>query len=307
MKISGTSLFNTCAALVAISTMFTSGCNRSTDVIPDWDAYIDGHQAWQELRLERLKSERGWLNLAGLFWLQEGENRFGSDSANNIVFPESFPAFGGKIILWDTTLQLIAHPNAEILVEGEPVTERRLQHDQQANTTTMELGSYRWFIIKRGDRYGIRLRDLEHPRIKELDHIPYYPFNKEYVVEAELMEFDTARTVEVPTVIEGFNEYYNAPGELVFRIGGKRQTLLPFKSGNGFFLIVGDATNGMETYGGGRFLYTEMIDGNKVIIDFNKATNPPCAFSPFATCPLPPLENILDVKIPAGEKAVHLE
>jgi uncharacterized protein (DUF1684 family) len=307
MKTSRHSLVNTCAALIAISTLLTTGCNRSADVIPDWDAYIEEHEEWQENRLERLRSDRGWLNLAGLFWLEEGENAFGSDTSNAIVFPESFPPFGGTIILQDTSLTLIAAPDADIMVEGAPVTETGLQHDQQSNTTTMEAGSYRWFIIKRGDRYGIRLRDLEHPRLGELDHIPAYPFNKEYVVEAELVAFDSARTIEVPTVIDGFNEYYKAPGELVFRIDGKRQSLLPFSSGKGYFLIVGDATNGMETYGGGRFLYTEMIEGNKVVIDFNKATNPPCAFSPFATCPLPPLENILDVEIPAGEKAVHLE
>jgi uncharacterized protein (DUF1684 family) len=286
---------------------FLFSCSGTKEPVEDWEAYISAHGEWQQNRLDRLKSDRGWLNLAGLFWLQEGENTFGSDSSNSIVFPETFPAFGGMIVLEDTTPRLVTHPGADITVEGAPVTETELQHDLQSSPTTMALGTYRWFIIKRGDRYGIRLRDLEHPRISELDHIPAYPFSKEFVVAAELVEFDSARTIEVPTVLDGFNEYYQAPGELVFRIGGKRQTLLPFRSGNGYFLIVGDATNGMETYGGGRFLYTEMIDGNKVIIDFNKATNPPCAFSPYATCPLPPLENIMDVEIPAGEKAVHLE
>jgi len=286
---------------------FLFSCSGTKEPIEDWEAYISAHEEWKQNRLDRLKSDRGWLNLAGLFWLEEGENTFGSDTSNAIVFPESFPAFGGTIILLDTSLALTVHPGADIMVEGAPVKEMKLQHDQQSNTTTMAVGSYRWFIIKRGVRYGIRLRDLEHQRLSELDHIPAYPFNKDYVVEAELVEFDSARTIEVPTVIDGFNEYYQAPGELVFRINGKRQTLLPFRSGNGYFLIVGDATSGMDTYGGGRFLYTEMIDGNKVTIDFNKATNPPCAFSPYATCPLPPLENILDVEIRAGEKAVHLE
>ena len=207
----------------------------------------------------------------------------------------------------DSIAELIPHQDVKIMSNDKPISAMKLEHDQQNNTTILELGSYRWFIIKRGDQFGIRLRNLEHPRISELDHIPSYPFNKEYLVEAKLIEFDSARTIQVPTVIDGFHEYYKAPGELVFRINGKRQSLLPFTSGKGYFLIIGDATSGLETYGGGRFMYTEMINGKKVILDFNKATNPPCAFSPFATCPLPPLENILDVEIRAGEKAVHLE
>jgi uncharacterized protein (DUF1684 family) len=111
----------------------------------------------------------------------------------------------------------------------------------------------------------------------------------------------------VPTVIEDFYEYYDVPGELVFKWKGKKQTLLPFKSRSGFFLIVGDATNGTDTYGAGRFLYAGPPKDGKVIIDFNRAYNPPCAFSPFATCPIPPLENILEISIEAGEKAVHLD
>jgi len=300
--------FLAAAAMISALTLFIlSACNRQKEIISDWESYIEEHEAWQENRLQRLKSDRGWLNLAGLFWLEPGENTFGSDSSNDIIFPERFPDFGGSIVLDDTTVELIARPEPEIMVDSAPVSDMMLQHDQQENTTTMDLGSYRWYIIKRGERYGIRLRDLEHPRINALDHIPSFPFDKQFVVKAELVEFDSARTVEVPTVIDGFSEFYKAPGELVFKIGGKKQSLLPFEAGKGYFMIVGDATNGLETYGGGRFLYTEMIDGNKVIIDFNKATNPPCAFSPYATCPLPPLENILDVEIRAGEKAVHLE
>lgn len=307
MKIFNCPSLGSAAGLTILALLIFSGCNRENEIISNWETYMEEHEAWQENRLQRLKSERGWLNLAGLFWLEAGVNTFGSDSSNDIIFPENFPAFGGSIVLDDTTAELIVRPEVEIMVDSVPVTEMMLQHDQQEKTTTMELGSYRWYIIKRGERYGIRLRDLEHPRIDALDHIPSYPFKKQFVLEAELVEFDSARTVEVPTVIDGFSEFYKAPGELVFNINGKKQTLLPFRAGKGYFLIVGDATNGLETYGGGRFLYTEMIDGNNVIIDFNKATNPPCAFSPFATCPLPPLENILDVEITAGEKAVHLD
>jgi len=293
--------------LPLLAIILITSCKQKAPVITDWDAFMKEHEEWQENRVTRLKAETGWLNLAGLFWLKEGENSFGSDTSNTIVFPEGFPASGGRIILADSTIRLVADPGTEIIVANEPVTEMILRHDQEKNTTVMENGRFRWFIIKRGDRYGIRLRDLEHPRIAQLDHIPSYPFSKEWVVEATLVKFDSARTIEVPTVIPGFSEFYKAPGELQFTIHGKKQSLIPFKSGNGYFLIVGDETNGMETYGAGRFLYTNMVNGDKVIIDFNKAYNPPCAFSPFATCPLPPLENNLEIRIEAGEKAVHME
>ncbi len=185
--------------------------------------------------------------------------------------------------------------------------ETTLRHDQQKNTTILSYEAFRWFIIKRGDKFGIRLRDLNHPRIKALDHIPAYPLSEEWVIEAEYIAFDSIRTIEVPTAINGFSEFYKAPGELRFKKDGSTHSLIPFVSGKGYFIIVGDATNGIDTYGAGRFMYTEEIEGNKVILDFNRATNPPCAFSPFATCPLPPLENILDLPITAGEKSVHLE
>jgi uncharacterized protein len=287
--------------------MLSTACQRKTEIIADWDSYIKAHEEWRESRLERLKSERGWLNLAGLFWLEEGENSFGSDPSNAIVFPQDFPLIGGSLLLSDSAVTLTADPAAAIFAGGRQVSRVELKSDQQENTTTLETGSFRWNIIQRGDRFGVRLRDLEHPRIGLLDSIPAYPFDKKWVVEAELMLFDSARTIDVPTVIEGFTEQYRAPGELVFRMNGKKHRLLPFTSGNGYFLIFGDATNGLETYGGGRFLYTDLAEDDKVIIDFNRAYNPHCAFSPFATCPLPPPENLLDLEVAAGEKGVHFD
>ncbi len=299
---------NKSAAISFLCLLFlSSACQRKAEIIADWDSYIKAHEEWQETRLERLKSERGWLNLAGLFWLEEGENSFGSHPSNTLIFPKDFPITGGSLLLSDSTVTLTADPAAAIRAGGEQVSRAELKSDQQENTTTLETGSYRWNIIQRGERFGVRLRDLEHPRIALLDSIPSYPFSKKWVVVAELVMFDTARTIEVPTVIDGFTEQYLAPGELTFIMNGRNHTLLPFISGNGYFLIFGDDTNGRETYGGGRFLYTDRIEDGKVIIDFNRAYNPPCAFSPFATCPLPSPENFLDLEVNAGEKGVHFD
>lgn len=293
--------------LFMLISIITISCSQNSPLIEDFATYSKDHADWQTKRIERLKAENGWLNLAGLFWLEEGENTFGSDESNNIIFPESFPDFGGKIILEDSTVSIKVSKGIEITVDGKTIEDLELRHDQQKNTSLMEFENFRWFIIKRGEKYAIRLRDLQHPRIEELDHIPSYPLSEDWVIEAELVPFDSAITVEVPTVIPGFSEFYKVPGELRFRKNKKTYSLLPFASGKGYFLIVGDATNGIDTYGAGRFMYSDQVEGNKVILDFNRAYNPPCAFSPYATCPLPPLENILDLEITAGEKGVHLE
>ncbi len=282
-------------------------CNRNNSLIDNPEVFKSEYQDWQISRLERLKSENGWLNLAGLFWLEEGVNTFGSGESNDIIFPKHFPEIGGEIFLEDSTLSIKVHEVVSITTKGEQIDEILLTHDQQKNKTVLEHGSFRWFIIKRGENYGIRLRDLKHPRINELDHIPYYPPSDKWAIEATFVPYDSVRIIEVPTVINNFSEPYKVPGELKFRINGKTHTLLPFTAGKGYFLIVGDASNGIETYGAGRFMYTDKVFEDKVILDFNRAYNPPCAFSPYATCPLPPFENILDLKIEAGEKAIHLE
>jgi len=261
---------------------------------------------WREARMERLKSKTGWLNLAGLFWLEEGENSFGSDSSNSIVFPKSAAPFYGSIFKTGDSILLKPSTNPEITVNGQKAGETHLLSDDSGNPTLMESGSIAWYIIKREDRYAIRLRDYNHPRIAALDSIPCYETSEKWRVVAEFIPFDTLRQVETTTAT-GRVDISNCPGELVFRIGFKKYTLLPFLEGDELFIIVADKTNGVETYGNGRFMYAALPDSlNKVILDFNKAYNPPCALSPFANCPMPPRENILDLRIEAGEKEVHI-
>lgn len=295
---------------VFLTTIFLAlllACNSGTPVITDEAAYVKEIETWQKQRLERLKGPDGWLSLAGLLWLEEGENSFGSDSSNDIRFPEKAAAFCGTLVLHQDSVTLIAKEEAGIKAEGKSVTEMNLLDDSQENTTYLEQGDLAWNIIKRGERYAIRLRDHKHPRIDELDHIPSYPIQTSYVVEATLEPFDTAKTMEVATPVEGFSEFYECPGILHFKLNGKKLQLHPFQSGNAYFLVIADETTGMETYGAGRFMYATPDSTGRIILDFNKAYNPPCAFSPFATCPMPPRENFLPVAIEAGEKSVHLE
>jgi uncharacterized protein (DUF1684 family) len=250
------------------------------------------HLQWQQDRLERLKSGSGWLNLAGLYWLEEGENAIGSDSSNNIIFPKHAPAYLGKYILKDSNIVFL--PDTGVLIP--------IKTDISGQATNLKSGSLAWFIIEREGRYAIRLRDYEHPAIEAFQGIESFPFKPEWRIRAAFEEFDSPRELSIPTVM-GSMENIICPGLLRFKIRDQEHVLYPSPSGDGFFIVFADGTSGVETYGGGRFLYTDGPgkDGS-VLLDFNRAYNPPCAFTPYATCPLPPRENILSVRIESGEK-----
>ena len=293
--------------LIPVLLLFISGCGSSDPIITDEAAYVESIEKWQHQRVERLKSNNGWLNLAGLFWLEEGENSFGSDPSNQVIFPEKADAFSGSLILNEGEVFMQVNEGTKIGIGDSLVKEADLIHDHAENTTHLLQGDLAWYIIKRAERYGIRMRDYKHPRINQLDHIPSYPIQTDYVVEATLELFDEPRTMVVATPVEGFTESYECPGELHFKIKNEELVLFPFTSGKGYFLVIADETTGMDTYGAGRFMYSMPDSTGRIILDFNKAYNPPCAFSPFATCPMPPRENFLPIAIEAGEKSVHLE
>jgi uncharacterized protein (DUF1684 family) len=294
------------ASLIFVIVLITA-CNVNDPVITDEAAYMESIQEWQHQRLERLKGKNGWLSLAGLLWLEEGENTFGSAQDNDLVFPAKADAFCGTIILDGDLISLKVADGIELSVNDSLVTELMLNHDHSDNTTYLQQGDLAWYVIKRGERFGIRLRDHKHPRIQELDHIPAYPIQTSYVVEATLQAFDKPKTMTVATPLEGYTESYECPGTLNFRLRGKDLELYPFASGNGYFLVIADETSAIDTYGAGRFMYAAPDSTGRIILDFNKAYNPPCAFSPYATCPMPPRENFLPVAIEAGEKSVHFD
>ena len=266
--------------------------------------YFREIEQWQEERIKYLKAEDGWLNIVGLFWLEEGENTIGTDSSNSIVFPGTGPACIGKIVLKDTIPVFLSDENTKITHKGRPVTEIEMKTDLSGNPTLLKTASYGFFIVKRGNLYGIRLRDYESPHIDELDHIEMFPISPDWIVKAKWIPYEDPIYIDVPDAIGMVNKT-KIPGKLEFVIEGENCELYPIEAGKRLFIIFGDETSGLETYGGGRFIYSDKPDkqGN-VEIDFNRAYNPPCVFTQFATCPLPPKENILQVRITAGEKAV---
>ena len=293
--------------LFALLLLLIGACNSPNPVITDEAAYVESIEAWQQERLERLKNKNGWLSLAGLYWLEQGENSFGSDPSNKIVFPEKADAFGGTLILEDSTVTLKVAEGVEISTNDSLLTSIQLKNDHEDETTYLQQGDLAWYIVKRGERFGIRLRDHKHPRIDMLDHIPSYPIQSSYVVEATLEPFESPLEMTVATPLEGYTETYQVPGILKFRLQGKDLELYPFTSGSGYFLVIADETSAVDTYGAGRFMYATPDSTGRIILDFNKAYNPPCAFSPYATCPMPPRENFLKLAIEAGEKSVHLD
>ena len=279
-----------------------NACNQSGDRSDD--AYLKEINKWKKKRLERLKSESGWLNLAGLFWLEEGINTIGSDSSNNIIFPDKAPPRLGKYILENRQLRFIPEPGTEIRLNGKPLEELVIITDRTGKPTLLETGSLAWFIIERGDQFGIRLRDYEHPAINELTHIETFPADPAWKIEANFEAYEEPRELLIPTII-GTVEKNMCPGILRFNVNGVQQEFYPVAAGRRLFVIFADETSALETYGGGRFLYLDKPDRRGLVnIDFNKAFNPPCAFTRYATCPLPPRENFLTVRIEAGEKGV---
>lgn len=277
-------------------------CARSTRNVDDPTSYVTSVEQWQEERLEGLKGKEGWLNLAGIYWLKEGAQTFGSDPSNDIVFPPKAPAFMGSLSLKDESVYLEVKDGVKLFYQGETVQNLELKPEKSGNPSYLTHGDFAWYIMKRHKSLAIRLRDYSNPAIEALDHIPSYPVDPAYLVEAKLKPFGEVRIMTVNTPFQDYTQDYRCPGELHFTLKGEKLKLLPFESGNDYFIIISDETSALETYGGGRFMYASPDSTGRIMLDFNKAYNPPCAVTPFAACPMPPRENHLPVRIEAGEK-----
>lgn len=284
--------------LSAISFLFIMGCEKQNGT-PE---YINSIKQWHEERITRLKSETGWLNLVGLYWLKEGQNTFGSAKDNDVVFTSNAPEHIGIMVLNDSDVTVRINSNIDVYEDSTKVNEMKLKDDLSDNPTILRNGTLRWYIINRNGKYGVRLRDVNAPLVKEFKGINTYPVDEKWKVTAKFEPYSSPRVIAVPNIL-GSVENDTVAGHLVFQIEGKNYTIDPISEGDEFFIIFADETNGQETYGAGRFLYTEMPDSSGMTtLDFNKAYNPPCAFTRYATCPLPPKQNYLHLEITAGEK-----
>ncbi len=248
---------------------------------------------WQTNRAERLKKEDGWLSLVGLFWLEEGQNVVTIPTKQTMKVVRT----GAKVTL---------EPDPAMTVDQKPVAgpvELRNDLDEQG-PTVVQMGSVRFNVIKRGERLGLRVKDAQAPTRTHFAGLDYFPTDGNYRVEAHLEPYNPVKKIPIDDVT-GMRSESDSPGALVFTLDGKEHRLDPIleDGSDELFIIFRDLTSKDETYPAGRYLYAAKpgADG-KTVIDFNKAYNPPCAFTPYATCPLPPLQNRLDVRIEAGEK-----
>jgi uncharacterized protein (DUF1684 family) len=271
-------------------------------------AYVAEIEEWHAERDRRLRSPEGWVALTGLHWLTPGEHELGQhpSSAIRLGGHETPPLAGHLLVTDDLLVTMRPHGGSLLSVDGEPLTgERPLADDREGNPTVVGLGTLRMHLIRRGanhERLGLRIRDTESPALAAFAGVSHFPIDPAWRVTARLEPTAEPETIAVPDII-GDVLHEPSPGSVVLPLEGVEHRLHALEEDeNRLWLIFADATNGAETYAGGRFLVTEPVeDDGTVVVDFNLTYNMPCVFSPYATCPLPPIGNKLPLRVTAGE------
>ena len=266
-------------------------------------AYTQQIQTWRAQRVERLKAPDGWLSLIGLHWLKGGNNTIGSAKGNDVVLAKG-PARLGTISLKNGKATIDLDSRSGATIDGKKVKSAELLDDSHEKPTTVAFGTASFYVIDRNGKKALRVKDSAAETRTHFLGIDSFPIDPSWRIEASWEPFQPAHSLEIPTVL-GTVDKMPVPGKAVFTRDGKTYTLLPVledPKANEVWFIFADRTSGKETYGAARFLYADMPRDGKIVIDFNKAYNPPCAFTPYATCPLAPPENRLDLAVTAGEK-----
>ncbi|MBI3885748.1 MAG: DUF1684 domain-containing protein [Opitutae bacterium] len=278
------------------------------------DAYTQSVDAWRADRTARLTKPDGWLSLIGLHWLQPGDNTVGRGPENKIQLSAGPDFFGTVNLGPGGVVTFKPNPSAYALIDDQPAHATELRYRDGTKPSVVRSGTVSFFVIERGDRRvdlpksaqmatALRVRDTESPRRKNFPGLDWFAVDPAWRIEATWVPFAEPRETKITNVL-GQLLVVKVPGKAVFTHDGHTYELLPIDEGPGepLFFVFTDATAGDETYESSRFLYADAPKDGKVILDFNEAQNPPCAFTPFATCPLPPKENRLPFKVLAGEK-----
>ncbi|HEB61637.1 MAG TPA: DUF1684 domain-containing protein [Bacteroidetes bacterium] len=265
--------------------------------------YIASINQWQKERIKKLTAADGWTTLTGLHSLKEGSNTFGSAEDMDIQFPKKAPKHIGSFILDSARVVIDLKEDLGVTIDGQEKQITVLKTDQTDAPNIMNWKSIYWFIIKRGDKHYVRVRDTLNVLRQELKSIPHFPIDQKWKIKANFQANKNDSKVTMENVL-GMKMDRTIEGTLHFDYDGKNHELVALDGGKEkLFLIIADDSTGDETYGGGRYLYIPRADkNNQTFIDFNQAENPPCAFTKYATCLLPPKENHLAFKITAGEK-----
>ena len=290
-------------AIAALGAVLATGA-VATPKAADDAAYRKQIDDWRAKRVERLKAPNGWLSLVGLEWLKEGANTIGSAKDNAIVIAKAPPHLG-TVVLDRGRATISLDPRArDAKIDGESKPGAELVDDSQEKPTTVSFGSANFYLIKRDDKFGLRIKDTAAPTRTHFVGIDKFDIDPSWRIEAKWEAYDPPHEIEQGNIL-GQIEKAVVPGAAVFEHDGKTYRVEPIIENPGdtdLFLVFADRTSGKETYGAARFLYAAAPKDGKVLLDFNKAYNPPCAFTPYATCPLPTQQNRLDVRVTAGEK-----
>lgn len=284
-------------------------CKRSHHSEEELRTYHTEIEAWHAHRLEQVKAADGWLNLVGLYWLDPGNNTFGTGEKNQIVFPDStLEEQAGFFRVHDGRVEMHANPGTKWhTAQGDSSSPLIVFHPDSAKQPQVENGRISWTIIRRDGKFGVRVRDLTMRGVRSFQGIERYPIDPTYRIEASFTP-TAGKTIDITNIV-GQTTPQSSPGTLTFFWEDKQYQLDVLEGGKDeYFIIIADDTSGKETYAGGRYLYVKHADEHgKTVIDFNKAYNPPCVFTPYATCPLPPRQNVLPFSIMAGEKVYRYD
>lgn len=261
---------------------------------------------WRVQREAKLKADDGWLTVVGLTWLKEGDNRVGSNPTFEVKLPKSAPANVGTLTLKAGVVRFKPAAGVAVTMNGAPARESVLKPDIDPSYDRLAVGRVKFFAIKREDKMGVRIKDNDSATRREFTGLKWYPVDPSWKVQAKYIPWDKPRTMTFDTAV-GVKEKDESPGYVSFQRDGKEYRLEPVMDGDELWFVMRDQTSGKTTYGASRFLYAELPKGGvkkagMVEIDFNKAENPPCVFTDYATCPLPPPQNRLALAVTAGEQ-----
>jgi uncharacterized protein (DUF1684 family) len=254
---------------------------------------------WRANREARLKADNGWLTVVGLHWLKDGENRVGSDPASEVRLPVPAPGRAGVITLRNGKARFTPASPA-VTFQGKPAVAMDLKPDTERGYDILSVGPVNFFVIQREDRYGVRVKDNNSAARKQFTGLKWFPVDPAWRIRAKFVRWDKPRIVTFDTEV-GVKERDESPGYVTFTRNGKQHRLVSVKDGDQLWFVMRDETSGKSTYAASRFLYAGMPKDGYVDLDFNKAENPPCVFTDYATCPLPPPENRLKLAVTAGE------
>jgi uncharacterized protein (DUF1684 family) len=256
---------------------------------------------WRAHREAALRSDDGWLTVTGLFWLHPGASRIGTDPSNDLLLPEgSAPGYIGTLTVTGSKVTFDAEKSSGVQLNGRPAGFSALKPDAEGAPDTLAVARLKLLLLKRGDRYALRLKDNDSVIRKDFGGLRWYPVEEKWRIKARLIPPNEPRKLVFDTII-GEQDALESAGYVVFEFEGKQYRLEAAGRGPDLFLVFRDGTSGKTTYGSSRFLNAKVEADGTVILDFNKAYNPPCSFTPYATCPLPPPQNRLSLAITAGE------